>query len=178
MMSIESDDARRGIEALGILRNREVGRTPDGLYEQTMQKVRRPADARRSPAHFWLGTGFGAVVAASFFALAFAFGMFAPQQDAATDFHIALNETRQMDIAIETDRELQEATITIILAGDVDLDGFPTQRELSWSTNLDAGVNRLSLPLIATGTNGGQVLVRLDHPQSEQVFIINLEMDV
>lgn len=177
-MSIESDDAQRGIEALEILRNREVGSTPDGLYMRTMQEVTQSARARRSPAHFWLGTGFGAAVVASIFAFVFGFGLLTPMDNAVTDFHVALNETRQMDIAIETDRELQGATITIILAGDVDLDGYPTQRELSWSTNLDAGVNRLSLPLIATGANGGQVLVRLDHPQSEQVFVINLEMDV
>ena len=177
-MSIESDDAQRGIEALEILRNREVGGTPDGLYEQIMHEATRPAIDKRNPAHFWLGAGFGAAIAASIFAFVFGFGVLTPPENAAMDFHIALNEPRQMDIAIETDRDLQGATITIILAGDVDLDGFPTQRELSWSTNLDAGVNRLSLPLIATGTNGGQVLVRLDHPQSEQVFVINLAMDV
>jgi hypothetical protein len=174
-MSTESDDVRRGIVALEKLRHREVDTAPDGLFEQIVQEVTGPAKSGRRPAHFWLGAGFGAAVAASIFALAFAFGMLASHEDAATDFEIALNEPRRMDIAIETDRELQGATITIILAGNVELEGFEGQRELSWSTDLDAGINRLSLPLIATGTNGGQLVVRLDHPQSEQVFVIELK---
>ena len=176
-MTIESDDVQRGTEALEMLRNRQVGGTPDGFFEQTMHKTVLPTTAKHRPGRFWLGTGFGAAVAASLFALAFALGLLAPNEDVIAGFQIALNETRHMDIAIETDRELQEATITIILAGNVDLQGFPGQRELSWSENLEAGVNRLSLPLIATGMDGGQVVVRLNHPRSEQVFVIDLETD-
>jgi hypothetical protein len=39
---------------------------------------------------------------------------------------------------------------------------------------LEAGVNRLSLPVLASGLNGGQMIVRMTHPMSEQVFVINL----
>ena len=176
-MTNEADDVQRGTEALDMLRGRQIGDTPDGFFERTMQKVSQSTNAKRRPDRFWMGTGFGAGVAASIFAVAFAFGLLAPRADVATSFQISLNEPRQMDIAIETDRELRAATITIILAGNVDLDGFRGQRELSWSENLDAGVNRLSLPLIATGMAGGQVIVRLDHPQSEQVFVIDLETE-
>jgi hypothetical protein len=176
-MTIDSDDVQRGTEALEMLRDRQIDSTPDKLFEQTMQKVAQPTNTKLNPGRFWLGAGFGAGLAASLFALAFAFGLLAPREDVVTDFQIALHETRRMDIAIETDRELPGATITIILAGNVDLDGFQGQRELSWSEDLDAGVNRLSLPLIATGTTGGQVLVRLNHPQSEQVFVINLKTE-
>ena len=177
-MTIEADEAQRGREALDFVRNRQAGDTPDGLFEQTMHKVARPTNVKRSPGRFWLGTGFGAGVAASIVALAFVFGLLGPNDEAPANFQIALNEPRQMNIAIETDRELQGAMITIVLTGNVALDGFQGQRELSWSEDLDAGINRLSLPLIATGTTGGQVLVRLDHPQSEQVFIIHLDTEV
>ncbi len=176
-MTIEADDAPRGTEALDMLRDRQISGTPDGLFEKTMQKVARPPNARRSPGRFWLGTGFGAGIAASIFALAFVFGLLEAKDELATSFQIALSEPRLMDIAIETDRDLQGATITIVLTGSVDLDGYRGQRELSWTEDLEAGINRLSLPLIATGTTGGQVLVRLAHPHSEQVFIINLETE-
>lgn len=176
-MTIEADDEQCGTEALDVLRDRQISGTPDGFFEKTMQKVTRPTNAGRNPGRFWLGTGFGAGLAASIFALAFAFGLLGPKVELAASFQIALSEPRLMDIAIETDRELQGATITIILTGSVDLDGYRGQRELSWTEDLVAGINRLSLPLIATGTTGGQVLVRLVHPQSEQVFIINLETE-
>jgi hypothetical protein len=39
------------------------------------------------------------------------------------------------------------------------------------------GVNKLSLPLLASGIGGGQMVVRLSHPDSEQMFVINLPVD-
>jgi len=176
-MTIESDDAQRGADALEMLRSRQVDGTPDGLFEHTMREVAQRTKRIYGSDRFWLGTGFGAAVATALFVLAFSLGLLLPNVGDQSGYHLALNEVRQMDVAIETDRVLQGATITVILAGNVDLDGFPGQRELSWSETLAAGVNRLSLPLIATGTNGGQVIVRLKHPQTERVFVVNLETD-
>ena len=82
-----------------------------------------------------------------------------------------------MNIAIDTDRALQGATISILLAGDVELDGFGTRRELTWNTDLQAGVNKLTLPVRAVGAEGGQLVVRMTHPQSEQVYVVNLKLD-
>ena len=79
-----------------------------------------------------------------------------------------------MDLAFETDRQLDGATISIFLSGDVGIDGYGLQRELTWTENLDAGINRLSLPVMANGIGGGQMVVRMTHPLSEQVFVINL----
>ena len=39
-------------------------------------------------------------------------------------FYIAQNEPRQMDIAIETDQVLLGATIRILVAGSVEIDGL------------------------------------------------------
>ena len=79
-----------------------------------------------------------------------------------------------MNLAFETDRQLDGATISILLSGDVEIDGYGIQRELTWSADLDAGVNRLTLPVLARSINGGQMIVRMTHPLSEQVFVINL----
>ncbi len=82
-----------------------------------------------------------------------------------------------MNIAIETDQALLGATIRILVAGSVEVDGFGDQREITWVDDLDAGTNRISLPLIATGNDGGKVVVRLSHPKSEQIFIVDLKSD-
>ena len=63
------------------------------------------------------------------------------------------------------------------LAGSVEIDGYGPQRELSWSEDLNAGVNRLSLPIIANGFEGGQIIVRLEHPLSQQVFVVQLPVE-
>jgi hypothetical protein len=63
----------------------------------------------------------------------------------------------------------------VFLSGGVELAGFGNQREISWSTDLEQGVNQLTLPVIATDLNGGSLLVRLDHEGVQKVFKVNLK---
>ena len=97
--------------------------------------------------------------------------------DAVPEFVVSLDEPRRMDLAFETDRVLEGAQITILLTGSVEIDGYGLRRELSWTEDLEAGVNRLSLPVLANGFDGGQVVVRLSHPHSEQVFVVRLPVE-
>jgi len=82
-----------------------------------------------------------------------------------------------MHLAIETEQALPGAEISILLSGAVEIDGTGGRRELSWIDNLDAGVNKLSLPLLASGDGGGRMIVRLSHPDSEQLFVIELPLE-
>jgi hypothetical protein len=91
------------------------------------------------------------------------------------EFVVAVREPRNMEIAIETDRPLYGASISIILTGGVELDGYGSQRELNWTADLDAGINRLSLPVVASKSSGGQIVVRMSHPESERVFVVQLK---
>jgi hypothetical protein len=170
--------ALRGTEALAEIRGRRVPPAPDYLFQAVIESaVSQPRDERRD-SRFWVGAGFGAL-AASLLAMALFFG-FAEQPapvQATPEFVVSLDEPRNMNIAFETDRRLDGATITILLSGSVEIDGYGPQRELSWSDDLDAGVNRLSLPVIANGLAGGQMIVRLEHPQSEQVFVVRLPVE-
>jgi len=172
------DDCRaalRGAEALVEIRQREVPAAPAELFDAVVGKaVSQPSAAGRDN-RFWSGAGFGAL-AASLLAVAlfFGFGETPAPRSAAPEFVVSPGEPRSMNIAFETDRRLDGATITIMLSGSVEIDGYGPQRELSWSDDLDAGVNRLSLPVVANGLDGGQMIVRLKHPQSEQVFVVNL----
>lgn len=170
--------ALRGAEALAELAARETGAPRAGLFEAVLeqavsQPVRSPRDNR-----FWVGAGVGAI-AASILAVALFFGWEESRMPSgiAPEFAVSIDEPRQMDLAFETDRDLEGAQITILLSGSVEIDGYGPRRELSWTENLEAGVNRLSLPVIASGIEGGQIVVRLEHPQSEQVFIVRLPVD-
>ena len=170
--------ALRGAEALAELAARDTGTPPVGLFEAVVDKavsqpVRAPRDNR-----FWTGAGFGAI-AASLLAVALFFGWTDSREPAGSvpEFVVSLEEPRQMNLAFETDRVLEGATITILLSGSVEIDGYGPRRELSWTENLDSGVNRLSLPILANGFEGGQMVVRLEHPQSEQVFVVRLPVE-
>jgi hypothetical protein len=175
-MSSENLDAQRGSEALMELRRREIDGPAGELFSQIVTTATSDSN-RVSNQRFWLGTAFGGAVAASLFAIAFFFGWTDGEQiptESTAEFVVALGEPRQMNLAFETDRRLDGATISILLSGDVEIDGYGIQRELTWSEDLDAGLNRLTLPVLANGNDGGQMIVRMTHPLSEQIFVINL----
>ena len=169
--------ALRAAEALAELRRRETVAPTARLFDQILKASTLGADRATSRRRFWAGAGFGGAVAASIFVMALIFGWaddLRPETQATVEFVVALDQPRQMNLAFETDRQLAGATISILLSGDVEIDGYGLQRELSWSADLDAGVNRLSLPVLANGIDGGQMIVRLSHPNSERLFVINL----
>lgn len=170
--------ALRGAEALAELAARDTGMPPVGLFEAVLEKaVSQPARAPRDN-RFWIGAGVGAI-AASIVAVALFFGWTESHVPTAgiPEFVVSLEEPRKMNLALETDRVLDGARITILVSGSVEIDGYGQRRELSWTDDLEAGVNRLSLPIIANGLEGGQIVVRLEHPQSEQVFVVRLPVE-
>jgi len=153
---------------------------PADLFERTIRNVTRRSAAPSGTGRFWLGAGFGGAIAASLLLAAMSLGWLSPpaaHPTPANEFVVAIGESRDMNIAIDTDRALRGATISILLAGDVELDGFGTRRELTWNTDLQAGINKLTLPVRAVGSDGGQLVVRMTHPQSEQVYVVNLKLD-
>jgi hypothetical protein len=173
----EKLDAQRGSEALMAVRRRKIDGPSDEFFKNVVETTTGNSNDRSSNLRFWMGTAFGGAIAASLFAIAFLFGWTDSGQESeksTAEFVVAVGEPRQMNLAFETDRALDGATISILLSGDVEIDGYGIQRELTWSQDLDAGVNRLVLPILASGINGGQMIVRMTHPLSEQVFVINL----
>lgn len=173
-------DLLRAADAMQVLRHRDTGTVPADLFERTIRNVTRGSTAPSGTGRFWLGAGFGGAIAASLLMAVMSLGWLSPpaaHPPPANEFVVAIGESRDMNIAIDTDRALQGATISILLAGDVELDGFGRRRELTWNTDLQAGVNKLTLPVRAVGSDGGQLVVRMTHPQSEQVYVINLKLD-
>lgn len=174
----DCEHALRGAESVDLLRRRDTGDVPLELFERISADLPDMTGEGGIASRFWLGTGFGGVVAASVFALSLALGWIGlpeGEQDEVPEFVATLGEARTMDIAIETDRPLQGANLSIVLSGGVELDGYGGSRELAWTADLHEGVNRLSLPVVAIGEEGGRMVVRLSHPQSEQVFVVRLK---
>jgi len=169
-------DALRGTEALGLLARHDPGPAPAGVLRRIANELGSRTASRPKPG-FWLGAGFGVAAAVSLVALALSFGWLAtpePRAPGAPEFYVTVGEPRAMNLAIETNRELTGADISVLLSGAVELDGYGDRRELSWKTDLKQGINRLSLPVRALDAAGGRVVVRLSHPDSEQVFVVDL----
>lgn len=172
----ECTEALAGAQALDLLKVRDTGIAPRNLFDNVLDRLDEAREPRRG-GRFWLGAAFGGAVAASLIAMAFGLGRIEIPSRAAPDvpeFQVVLGEPRNMALAIETDRPLQDARISIMLDGGVELEGYGERRELTWTSDLKAGLNRLSLPVVAVDRKGGRLVVRLSHPQSEQLFVIRL----
>ena len=174
------DAALSGRRATLAMERLPVEEPPAGLFERIATDVTRSRPQRGTSRSFWTGAAFGGAVAASLLAIVLMLGVFerpADQPQTVAEFYVSADEPRMMHVAIEADRALPGAEISILLTGNVEVQGFGSRRELNWSDDLEAGVNKLSLPLVASGEGGGQLVVRLSHPDSEQLFVIDLPLD-
>ena len=174
------DAALRGRRATLAIERLPLEKPPAGLFERIATDVTRSRPRRGTSRSFWAGAAVGGAIAASLLAVVLILGVFelpTNQPQTVAQFYVSADEPRMVHVAIEVDRALPGAEISILLTGNVEVQGFGNRRELSWSDDLDAGVNKLSLPLVASGEGGGQMVVRLSHPDSEQLFVIDLPLD-
>jgi len=173
-------DALRGVRAMLVVRDQAAVPGSERVFNRVMSKAGYDPHQQASRRGFWLGASFSGAIAASLLAVAFALGLLSnpvPEAQAAAEFYVSATEVRPMNIAIEADRPLQGAKISILLSGDVEVDGYVDRHELSWFDDLEPGVNQLTLPIRAIGERGGQMVVRLSHPDSEQIFVVQLKVD-
>ena len=75
---------------------------------------------------------------------------------------------------LESPEALANAEVRVELRGAVGLDGYAGQRELRWSTDLDRGVNQLTLPVVASDASGGQVVVEVIHGDKRRTFVLDV----
>ena len=97
--------------------------------------------------------------------------------DSQTPVRLALYEPRDIGLAIEAAQAMPGATLTISLQGGIDLVGFGERRELSWQTDLDAGTNMLSLPIIAHSLEEGTLTAHVEHGEQAQVISVRVRID-
>jgi len=173
-------DALRGVRAMLVVRDQATVPGSERVFNRVMSKAGYDPQQQASRKGFWLGAGFSGAIAASLLTVAFVLGLLgspAVEAPQAAEFYVSTQEVRPMNIAIEADKLLQGAEISILLSGDVEVDGFGDRHELSWTDDLEPGVNQLTLPVRAIGDRGGQMVVRLSHPDSEQIFVVQLKLD-
>ncbi|HEX5420981.1 MAG TPA: hypothetical protein VFY39_13355 [Gammaproteobacteria bacterium] len=175
-------DARRALEVLSAERWRRVPAPPGGGLQRAVRAAAEAATLRSAPrrrprAGFWVGLGVGASLAAALGAVWILVGSPEPvggPVEATPEITMALNETRNVNISVDTPMALADAEIHVVLTGEIGLAGFGAQRELRWHTDLAAGVNQLTLPVVALGEHGGQLLVEVQHGDKRRSFLVDV----
>jgi hypothetical protein len=168
------------VHALRLVSMAPAPEAPPGSFERMMRRVvAGHTGMPQSPARFWQGVGVGAALAA---ALALAVIAWMPSLDEPIDaatpqLSLRINESREVSISLTTSEALRDAEIHVSLNGSIGLDGYGDERELKWHTDLDAGMNQLTLPIVATGTEGGQLLVEVTHDGKRRTFLVDVQAE-
>ncbi|HIJ77791.1 MAG: zf-HC2 domain-containing protein [Desulfobulbaceae bacterium] len=76
---------------------------------------------------------------------------------------LTLSQTKRVKLLVTSPRNLENATITIMLPEQIALAGYPEKREISWIANLSQGNNLLTIPLVGTKEGLVSVTTRIDH---------------
>ena len=148
---------------------------PERSFAHAIDRAVRPAQPARGRRGFWLGTAVGGTIAACI-ALGVALLSSRPVAGpvANPEVAIALNEVRAVSMSLDSPEALAGAEIRVLLTGGVGLEGYDTQRELRWMTDLDRGVNELTLPIVALDARGGQITVEVQHGAKRRTFVLDV----
>lgn len=81
---------------------------------------------------------------------------------------------RYVDLMLTSAQAHNEATITLALGENLTLLGYPGMREISWPTSLQAGDNKLTLPLQLQNDEHGVITVNVTSGglQKQMVFTV------
>lgn len=82
---------------------------------------------------------------------------------------VNLYDTREVRFVVNARSDMQGARVTLRIPEHMELQGYPGRHELTWTTNLKAGANLLSLPLRAADLGSGEVVMMIDSPAGQLV---------
>jgi hypothetical protein len=138
--------------------------------QQAPQAVALPRRLRSFATRWetWAGAALGGAVAAALMLVLLSPG---GSRDAG-QLALTLHESRNVDVLIDSDRELKGATIRIAAIGSIALEGFDNERQIDWQADLERGTNLLSLPVVARAAGKGWLVAVIEHEgRSRQVAI-------
>lgn len=76
-----------------------------------------------------------------------------------------------VSVSLDTPRSLSGATIQVSLPPNLALEGYGDARQLQWQADLNAGTNRLTLPVQRRETGGeAEIVIRIEHEGARREF--------
>ena len=143
--------------------------------QQSPQAVALPGRLRGFATRWetWAGAALGGAVAAVLMLV-----LLRPVEtaDSGPKLALSLHESRNVDVLIDSDRELKGATIRIAAIGSIALDGLDDDRQIDWQADLERGSNLLSLPVVARAAGKGWLVAVIEHQGRTRQVTIDLSV--
>ena len=163
------------------LRDLPTAEPRPGFVDRSLAKATEAAASPKSRAllpaivrwETWVGVACGAAVAATLTWFILRPAVSPPPDHGIT---LAVNETRNIDVLIDSERALEDATIRIVVSGGVALDGFDGDREIDWHASLERGSNLLSLPVIAQRAGTARLVAIIEHGGKTRSIEVSLNV--
>jgi hypothetical protein len=145
------------------------------VQQQAPQAVALPGRLHRFATRWetWAGAALGGAVAA---ALMLVLLRTVDTTDSRQPLALTLHEARNVDVLIDSDRELKGATIRVAASGSIVLDGFDDERQIDWQADLERGANLLSLPVVARAAGKGRLVAVIEHEGRTRQVAIDLSV--
>lgn len=82
-----------------------------------------------------------------------------------------------VSVSLDTPRSLPGATIQVSLPPNLALEGYGDARQLQWRADLNAGTNRLTLPVRTRQAAGAaEILIRVEHHGAHREFRVPVQL--
>lgn len=183
LLACEScESAWRASRMLGAYGDAPSPAPREGLLEETWRLVAESTRrARRRTGSFWLGGAVGAALAASI-AIAAVLWVDSPVDvqpgGVSSGLAIALHETRDITLEVDSPRGLADARIHVGTSGGIEIAGRrgSGQRDMRWTADISAGINRLTIPILAVSSEDAQLLVEIEHGQEYRRFVVQVDV--
>lgn len=121
-------------------------------------------------------TWVGAVVGAAAATLLTLGLLRSPMLSAGQPVALSINEVRNIDVVIDSERELSDAKIRVALIGGLELDGFENEQQLDWTADLRRGPNVLTLPVLARASGNGVLIAMIEHGGEQRSVTVNVRV--
>jgi len=108
--------------------------------------------------------GFATAMAASL-AIWFASTVYLPEAPTEQQqvIAVAMNESQTVRLMFEAPADISQVNLSIGLPDNMELNGYPGRRQLSWQTSLKKGQNILALPIMAVDKGQGELVAQLSY---------------
>lgn len=117
-------------------------------------------------------------IAASFFLiLSLGFLVWQPAQQSLEPMNSNVIAEKKLNLLFEAPKALENVTFTVTLPGDIEMQGFPGLKQVSWQGSIKQGKNLLSIPIISNKVNEAIIITELSHQNTKRTFKINYRND-
>lgn len=160
----ETASAKRGLRVR--LGEYPVPSSPEGFADRVLATAGQRARRKRRHRYSALATAAVAV-------LVLTGSLLWPSPQPLKTIRVARGHPDQVNLVFETRQAMEGVQVTLRIPDGVKVVGFEDQSRISWRTDLRAGRNQLTLPVVVH--SAGALSARLQHEKGSKRFALHLK---